>query len=162
MQNRDIKNAILSIPVRLGVLLILLTSILPATPARAAGVVWYVKPAATGAGDCSSWADACMLQTALGGASSGDEIWVMAGTYTPTSGTDRAISFQLVNAVATYGGFAGTETLLGDRDPRFLRGDVDQDLLVHRRSRLVNRGTRMNTDKGRWTCKASLQCRRRA
>jgi len=98
--------------------LVLQTSLLvviPATPARASGVIWYVTT--TGTGDCSSWANACNLQSALGAASSGDEIWVMAGTYIPTSGTDRAISFQLVNAVAIYGGFAGTETARSQRDP---------------------------------------------
>jgi hypothetical protein len=60
----------------------------PFQAAHAAGVR-YAKPAAGGTGDCLSWANACTLQTALTGAVSGDEIWAMAGTYKPTTGTDR-------------------------------------------------------------------------
>jgi len=54
-----------------------------AEPQAPADVTLYVKPLATGAGNCSSWANACGLQTALGAAVSGDEIWVQAGTYKP-------------------------------------------------------------------------------
>lgn len=78
--------------------------------------VYYVKPSATGLGDCSSWANACTLQTALTNASSGDEIWAAAGTHKPTSGTDRTISFVLKSGVAVYGGFAGTETARSQRN----------------------------------------------
>lgn len=89
----------------------LLTSALGVSPARAAGVR-YVTPGGTG--DCSSWTTACSLQTALIGAASGDEIWVVAGMYTP--GLLRTDTFQLVNGVSVYGGFAGTETLRNQRD----------------------------------------------
>jgi predicted outer membrane repeat protein len=41
----------------------------------------YVKPGASG--DCSSWANACELQTALFQAAAGDEIWVQEGVYKP-------------------------------------------------------------------------------
>ncbi|MFZ5880906.1 MAG: choice-of-anchor Q domain-containing protein [Chloroflexota bacterium] len=75
----------------------------------------YVKPVASGTGDCSSWENACDLQTELTTALSGDEVWVMAGTYKPTSGTDRTATFQLVNGVALYGGFFGDETQRADR-----------------------------------------------
>jgi hypothetical protein len=79
--------------------------------------IHYVKWDATGANNGSSWTDAYTdLQAALSAASGGDEIWVAAGTYKPTSGTDRTISFELKNGVAVYGGFAGTETLLSQRD----------------------------------------------
>jgi hypothetical protein len=59
------------------------------------------------------------------------QIWVAAGTYTP--GAARTDTFQLVNDVAIYGGFAGGETLLSDRDPdpatngTVLSGDLNGD-----------------------------------
>lgn len=88
----------------------------------------YAKPTATGTGDCSSWDNACTLQTALTGATSGDKIWVAAGTYSPTTGTDRNATFELKTGVAVYGGFAATETLLTQRDWRTnvttLSGDI--------------------------------------
>lgn len=45
------------------------------------GDVLYVKPA--GSGDCTSWAEACQLQSALADAVSGDEIWVAEGVHRP-------------------------------------------------------------------------------
>jgi predicted outer membrane repeat protein len=91
--------------------------------------LYYVKPGGTG--NCTSWANACTLQTALTGAASGSEIWVAAGTYKPTTGTDRTATFQLKNGVAVYGGFAGTETARSLRDPAtnvtILSGDLNRD-----------------------------------
>ena len=83
--------------------------------AQAAGTL-YVKPVATGSGTCGSWANACALQTALAAASSGNEIWVSAGTYYPTSGTDRTATFSLKSGVGVFGGFVCTETVRGGRD----------------------------------------------
>jgi hypothetical protein len=90
----------------------------------------YVKPA--GSGTCSSWADACSLQTALNAAISGQEIWVAAGTYKPTAvPTDRSTTFQLRSGVAIYGGFAGIETARNQRNPltqtTILSGDIDNN-----------------------------------
>ncbi len=101
--------------------------LLAAVAARAAAI--HVDADAAGANDGSSWGDAhADLQSALAAASSGDEIWVAEGTYKPTSGTDRTISFALVTGVAVYGGFIGTETARGDRDPAanvtILSGDI--------------------------------------
>ncbi|RPI86649.1 MAG: hypothetical protein EHM40_23555, partial [Chloroflexi bacterium] len=79
--------------------------------------IYYVKVDAGGANNGSSWTDAYRdLQSALAAASYGDEIWVAAGTYKPTAGTDRTVSFNLKNGVAIYGGFAGTETSRTQRD----------------------------------------------
>lgn len=98
------------------------------TPARAVGIS-YVTP--SGAGDCSSWANACTLQTALSNAVDDEEIWVMAGIYKPITGTDRSSTFQLKSGVALYGGFAGTETSRDQRNPAanltILSGDIDSD-----------------------------------
>ncbi|MFM8297772.1 hypothetical protein [Microcystis aeruginosa] len=69
----------------------------------------YVKSGATGNG--SAWNNAYgSLASALTAALAGDEIWVSAGTYKPTTGTDRNATFTLKNNVGIYGGFAGTET----------------------------------------------------
>jgi hypothetical protein len=101
-------------------LLLLLVSVLRVTPARAAGRR-YTAPIASGTGDCSSWANACTLQTALTGAAGNEEIWVKTGTHKPTTGTDRSATFQLKNylttGVALYGGFSGTETARDQRNP---------------------------------------------
>ncbi len=87
---------------------------------RDRAVALYVKPNATGA--CSSWQDACALPKALTDALSGSEIWVMKGTYKPTTDTeDRTATFQLKSGVEVYGGFAGTET---QRDQRDLAANV--------------------------------------
>ncbi len=85
-----------------------------------AATIIYVKYNATGANNGTSWANAYKnLQKALAHApvGSGDQIWVAKGTYAPTAGTDRTISFVLKNGVAIYGGFAGSETLLSQRKP---------------------------------------------
>ena len=77
----------------------------------------YVKADATGANNGSSWTDARTdLQGALASAIGGDEIWVAAGNYYPTTSTDRTLAFQLITGVAVYGGFDGTEITLGERD----------------------------------------------
>ena len=96
--------------------------------ATAAGTI-YVDADATGSNNGTSWADAYTdLQSALGAANSGDQVWVAAGTYRPTTGTDRNVSFQMETGVAIYGGFAGTETALGQRDiagnPTILSGNI--------------------------------------
>ena len=91
--------------------------------------IYYVQWDAGGTNNGLSWANAYTnLQSALSAASSGDEIWVAAGTYKPTNGTDRTISFTLRNGVSIYGGFAGTETLRTQRNPvtnvTVLSGDI--------------------------------------
>lgn len=81
---------------------------------------FYVDADATGNNDGSSWANAFNdLQHALflaEGCPLVTEIWVAEGTYYPTPGTDRLISFSMKNNLALYGGFDGTETSLNERD----------------------------------------------
>jgi hypothetical protein len=113
----------------LAVLAALLGGAITYRPVRAAGIL-YAKPGPTGIGDCSSWVNACMLQDAIAAAASSDQIWVQAGTYTPHA-SDRAVSFNLKGGVAVYGGFAGTETQLSQRNPvanvTILSGDLSGD-----------------------------------
>ena len=101
--------------------------------------VVFVDADATGANNGTSWTNAhTRLQDALAAAISGDEIWVADGTYKPDQGMgitpgDRTATFDLINGVAIYGGFAGTETSLNQRNivanPTILSGDLaDNDL----------------------------------
>ncbi len=89
--------------------------------------VRYAAPVAQGGGDCSSWDNACTLQTALTGAVSGDEIWVKKGVHYP--GTARTHSFRIQrDNVQLYGGFAGTEIARSQRNwvvnSTVLSGDI--------------------------------------
>ena len=93
------------------------------------GAVWYVDISAAVGGDGTSWASAYTdLQSALGIAVSGDEIWVAEGVYKPTSPAGRDATFQLKDGVALYGGFSGTETLRSQRNwsshETILSGDI--------------------------------------
>ncbi|MBL0163461.1 MAG: hypothetical protein IPP82_07390 [Xanthomonadales bacterium] len=85
----------------------------------------------TPGGDGSGWTgEATDLQTALA-SSTCSEVWVAAGIYKPTNTATRTISFPVKSGVAVYGGFAGGETLLSQRDPRtnptILSGDIDNN-----------------------------------
>ena len=100
-----------------------------AATATTFAAVIYVNAAATGSNNGSSWANAYIsLQTALAAANAADEVWVVAGTYKPTSDGTRTVSFALENGVALYGGFVGTETQRTERDPNahvtILSGDI--------------------------------------
>ncbi len=99
----------------------------------AVGDIIYVDAAADGENDGSTWADAFTdLQLALDAAENGFQIWVAEGTYKPSVPNggpgDRYNSFQLRNGVALYGGFAGGEGNLAERDwvahETILSGDI--------------------------------------
>ena len=77
----------------------------------------FASPGGLSSGLCSTWAAACELQYVLASAQTGDEIWVKAGSYYPTTDSDRRTSFVLKNGVGLYGGFAGAESLRSQRDP---------------------------------------------
>jgi hypothetical protein len=94
-----------------------------------AGGVLYVDKDATGLETGESWNNAFVtLQDALYVTES-CEIWVAAGTYKPTTGTDRTATFQLKDGVGVYGGFVGTETVRDQRNPAtnvtILSGDLN-------------------------------------
>jgi hypothetical protein len=104
----------------------------------------YVKAGAAGLNNGTSWTDAfTSLSAALDYTrfcSSASEIWVAGGTYKPESfpydifsGSNRDYAFWLPNNVAIYGGFAGTEFQLEQRDltidanKSILSGDIDNN-----------------------------------
>ncbi len=117
-------------PTYLAVLAILATLMAAlALPARALPATYYVKPG--GSGDCSDWDNACDLQAGLAAAVSGDQVWAVEGVYYPGPAGTRTARFTLKSGVEIYGGFAGTETGLDERDipahPTILSGDIDQN-----------------------------------
>jgi hypothetical protein len=102
-----------------------------------AGQIIYVDADRPG-GNGTSWPSSYKrLQDALHRPpSSGDQIWVAEGTYNPdkdavhpSGSKDRTATFQLINGVAIYGGFAGNETTLEQRNwithKTILSGDIN-------------------------------------
>ena len=102
--------------------------------------ILYVSASAPLEGDGTSWetafndVQAAMDLAEIAGGSF-RQIWVAAGVYTPTMRTDpfdpRSATFEMLNDVTLYGGFAGTETSLDQRDPAInetvLSGDLAGD-----------------------------------
>ena len=136
-------------------LALLLIALLAWAPVVAAQGILYVKADATGLNDGTSWPDAFTdLQEALAVAQEGDQIWVAAGTYRPhvipdpenIRVADRSVFFELKNGVQLYGGFAGTETRLDQRDAganvTILSGDLlandNDNLSIHEPTRFDN------------------------
>lgn len=104
----------------------ILNSALPCPPAN----ILYVNEKATGNNSGVSWANAMRsLKEALNSSCPGvTQIWVAKGTYKPTTNSSRDSSFIMKNNLAIYGGFAGTELALSQRNirlnPTILSGDI--------------------------------------
>lgn len=114
--------------------IILGASLACALVAPAEAAVRYVNASlATGANNGTSWADAYRgagaLQAALTASVSGDELWVAAGTYLPSTSGVRASSFTLKTGVGIYGGFAGTEATRDQRNWKTNTTILSGDLL---------------------------------
>lgn len=87
--------------------------------------VRYVKSGASGNGN--SWATASGdIQAMIDASISGDEVWIAAGTYTPTTKPSgctacesaRDVTFLLKDGVKVYGGFPASNTpTFADRNP---------------------------------------------
>lgn len=93
-------------------------------------IIRYVKPVAAVHPLGLDWLSASNdIQAMINQSLPGDEIWIAAGTYKPTAGSDRNISFTLRNGVHLYGGFNGTENFFSQRNvtanPTILSGDID-------------------------------------
>lgn len=109
-----------------------LSAVLLASSAADAKVI-YVDISNTKSGDGSTWTKSfTYLQDALEAADPGDDLYLAKGTYFPDDGEnvfygDRELSFEL-NKVNIYGGFAGGETKLSQRNakknPTILSGEI--------------------------------------
>jgi len=89
-------------------------------------VVHFVDAGASGSGDGTSWSDAfTSFADAMGACDAGNQVWVAEGVYR-TGGT-----FFLPHACRVYGGFAGGESVLEERNPDLhvtvLSGDANGD-----------------------------------
>ena len=114
---------------QISLVLLLFIGVFAVLPSFTSPFIIYVDQNASGLNNGSSWTNAFTdLQSALATATPGYEIWVAAGTYKPTTGTDRSASFSLKNDVAIFGGFLGHEALQSDRNPQLnltiLSGDI--------------------------------------
>lgn len=104
-----------------------------ATVSISVGGVWYVDIDAIGAEDGTSWADAFRHPqdgVDAAWAAGGGEVWVAEGTYV-RKGSSYTSVLTMLEGVAVYGGFAGTEASLLERDSEVhvttLDGDEDWD-----------------------------------
>ncbi len=78
--------------------------------------VWYVDSDVATSGSGTSWDQALKtIEEAVSNAIADDEIWVKAGTYTPTGGTIAPIHITQAD-LGLYGGFAGGESQRDQRD----------------------------------------------
>lgn len=83
----------------------------------------YVKSDASGLNNGTSWQNAYKeLSTAINNTTNG-QIWVASGTYKPLTdlagnvpANSKLKTFRLKERVAIYGGFAGNESMLAQRD----------------------------------------------
>jgi len=93
-------------------------------PLSFASIRLYVDASASAGGNGYTWGTAMNhLQDALAYAASHSgtgavsEIWVAQGTYMPATILDPNATFAMVGGASMYGGFAGGETQLDQRDP---------------------------------------------
>lgn len=86
---------------------------------------FYVDSSATGLNNGSSWSDAFVYMIdamdSLEACGTPADVWVAKGTYHPyelgySQGAFRPAHFKMLNNVRLYGGFAGGEVSLGQRD----------------------------------------------
>lgn len=109
---------------------LLFAALIACLPLPAMAATLFVKTNAGGAANGGSWANAFpSLQAALTAAQAGDQVWVAKGVYKPAPAGNPETAFEVESGVALYGGFAGHETTLAQRDweanRTVLSGDID-------------------------------------
>lgn len=111
MRGKRVRETSHGIPCLRAVVAMLIVALLFGTAGSMEAAVIYVDGEVNGAvDDGESWETAyTYLQDALTDAEPGDEIWVAEGIY-------GGMTFDLVDGVALYGGFAGNETSRDQRD----------------------------------------------
>ncbi len=78
---------------------------------------FFVNQALPSSGIGTSWSSAYTnLHTALQKATYGDQIWVAQGTYKTTDDSNRDSTFLLKNGIQLFGGFAGNEISIKQRN----------------------------------------------
>ncbi|MFH1378536.1 MAG: right-handed parallel beta-helix repeat-containing protein [Planctomycetota bacterium] len=98
----------------------------------------FVKKNASGLNNGTSWTNAFTeMRNATAGSIIGDSIWVAAGTYTPDAAV-TTVYFTMKSSQKWYGGFAGTETLLTQRNPAVNLTRLSGDLLGNDQPNFVN------------------------
>ena len=102
------------------------------------GATYYVKPAATGAGDGSSWENATTIAEAIGKADANDEIRCVAGTYSVTA------TINIAKALAIKGGYKGEDEAL-DANGALSVFDGEENTAVTKIFN-VTTGTKTNTN----------------
>ena len=107
----------------------------------AQGKIYYVSPTGNGTADGSSWTNTMTLTDALTAAKAGEQIWVQGFEQIDATNklyiTPTTDGFTLKSGVQLYGGFAGTETSINDRETlgkpyqlkyrTVLSGDIDMN-----------------------------------
>ena len=97
-------------------ILLLITVQLFASGKKEENILYVNARATSSSPNGESWSKAYPnLQDALEKAESGDQIWVAAGIYYPSK-ADVTVQFVMKDGVDVYGGFAGNETNLEERD----------------------------------------------
>ena len=90
--------------------------------------VLYVDLNASGTADGSSWTNAfTSFDSAIAHYSTGDSIFMAAGTYKPPN-TGTNSHYALPNGAKIFGGFAGTENSIGQRDINANKSFFDGDI----------------------------------
>jgi hypothetical protein len=112
----------------LGLMLVTLGAGMP-SPCRGDAICRVKGDSKAAPEDGSNWDKAYAdLQSALANTAC-NEIWVAVGTYKPSSGEGRGVTYSLRSGVALYGGFAGNEAQRDKRDWKanitILSGDLN-------------------------------------